>query len=115
MAEIRFAHVGLGDCVCVNHVLAVIQNGSATAKRYQDNAKKLKKYIDATHGKTIKSFLLLDEGTVIASHISVSTLQRRLSFGGGSDTGVEREPPVAPYCDDEEDEEEEDENESISE
>ena len=49
MAEIRFAHVGLGDCVCVNHVLAIIQNGSATAKRYQDNAKKLKKYIDATH------------------------------------------------------------------
>ena len=117
MAEIRFAHVGLGDCVCVNHVLAIIQNGSATAKRYQDNAKKLKKYIDATHGKTIKSFLLLDEGTVIASHIRVATLQR-LSYGGGSDTGVERTPPVAPYGsadDDDEDDVEEDEDEGLSE
>ncbi len=118
MAEIRFAHVGLGDCVCVNHVLAIIQNGSATAKRYQDNAKKLKKYIDATHGKTIKSFLLLDEGTVIASHIRVATLQQRLSYGGVSDTGVERTPPVVPYGsadDDDEDDVEEDEDEGLSE
>ena len=34
----------------MNHVLAIIQNGSATAKRYQDNAKKLKKYIDVSIG-----------------------------------------------------------------
>lgn len=98
MAEIRFAHVGMGDCVCVNHVLAIIQNGSATSKRYQDNAKKCKKYIDATHGKTIKSFLLLDEGTVIASHIRPLTLQQRLTFPDiTTDTGVERTPPARPY------------------
>lgn len=97
MAEIRFAHVGLGDAVCVNHVLAIIQNGSVTAKRYQDNAKKIKKYIDATHGKTIKSFILLDEGTVIASHISVSTLQKRMSFGERTDTGLDSDMPELPY------------------
>ena len=97
MAEIRFAHVGLGDAVCVNHVLAIIQNGSVTAKRYQDNAKKIKKYVDATHGKTIKSFLLLDEGTVIASHISVSTLQKRMSYGGSTDTGLDGDGPDTLY------------------
>lgn len=98
MAEIRFASVGMGDMVCVNHILAIIQNGSATAKRYQDNAKKCRKYIDATHGKTIKSFVLLDEGTVIASHIRPMTLQQRFTFPDvTTDTGVEREPPVKPY------------------
>ena len=97
MAEIRFAHIGMGDAVCVNHVLALIQGGSVTAKRYQENAKKIKKYIDATHGKTIKSFILLDEGTVIASHISVSTLQKRMNFGCSTDTGVDSAVPEAPY------------------
>lgn len=97
MAEIRFAHIGMGDAVCVNHVLAIIQGGSVTAKRYQENAKKIKKYIDATHGKTIKSFILLDEGTVIASHISVSTLQKRMNFGCSTDTGVDSAVPEAPY------------------
>lgn len=97
MAEIRFAHIGMGDAVCVNHVLALIQGGSVTAKRYQENAKKIKKYIDATHGKTIKSFILLDEGTVIASHISVSTLQKRMNFGCSTDTGVDSAVPESPY------------------
>lgn len=108
MAEIRFAHVGLGDAVCVNHVLAIIQNGSVTAKRYQDNAKKIKKYIDATHGKTIKSFILLDEGTVIASHISVSTLQKRMNFGCSTDTGLMTPPPVFPYGAPDDDDDDED-------
>lgn len=97
MAEIRFAHIGMGDAVCVNHVLALIQGGSVTAKRYQENAKKIKKYIDATHGKTIKSFILLDEGTVIASHISVATLQKRMNFGCSTDAGVDSAVPEAPY------------------
>lgn len=79
MTEIRFANVGFGDCVCVNRVLAVIQNGSTIAKRYQTNAKKMHKYVDATHGRSIRSFLLLDEGTVVASHVTPATLQRRLS------------------------------------
>ena len=124
MAEIRFAHIGMGDAVCVNHVLAIIQGGSVTAKRYQENAKKIKKYIDATHGKTIKSFILLDEGTVIASHISVATLQKRMNFGCSTDTGVDSAVPEAPYgrtddenpylyddAEDMEDDEEEDEDE----
>lgn len=109
MAEIRFAHIGLGDAVCVNHVLAIIQNGTVTAKRYQDNAKKIKKYIDATHGKTIKSFILLDEGTVIASHISVSTLQKRMNFGCSTDTGLMNPPPEFPYGTPEDDDDNEDE------
>lgn len=97
MAEIRFAHIGMGDCVCVNHVIAMIQYGSATAKRYQANAKRVRKYIDATHGKTIKSFLILDDGTVIASHIKPLTLQQRFMFPPAFDTGVDKTPPPTPY------------------
>lgn len=97
MAEIRFAHIGMGDCVCVNHVIAIIQYGSATARRYQSNAKRVKKYIDATHGKTIKAFLILDDGTVIASHIKPLTLQQRFMFPPAFDTGVDKTPPATPY------------------
>ncbi len=98
MAEIRFAHVGLGDCVCVNHILAIIQSGSTTARRYQANARHIKKYVDACHGKAIKSFLLLDDGTVVASHIKPLTLMQRLTFPRTTtSTGVERTPPETPY------------------
>lgn len=122
MAGLRFTHIGMGDMVCANHVLAIILPGTVTAKRYVKHAKTIKKYIDSTHGKTTKSYLLMDDGTVIASHISTVTLRNRLSIDVATKQPDEEdepldtyEAPAYPYAecadDDDDDEEEEAEDE----
>lgn len=108
MADLKFVHVGLGDVVCANHVIAVIQYGTETGRKYRQYSRRAHKYIDATHGKKIKSYLILDEGTVMASHISVATLQRRLTSLPSTDTGIDDYmPPENPYEEDDDDDEEE--------
>lgn len=79
MAAIKFTNIGMGNLVCANHVIAVIVNGTTTANRYKQKAKELGKYCDATNNKSLKSILLCDDGTVIASHISAATLGKRLN------------------------------------
>lgn len=97
---IQFTHVGLNNMVCANRILAIIPPGTVTANRYKRNAKEIKKFIDATYGKTIESYLLMDEGTVVASHISVKTLVKRLSNPVWTNQQVEEYDPnmnPAPY------------------
>lgn len=113
MADLKFVHVGLGDVVCANHVIAVIQYGTETGRKYRQYSRRAHKYIDATHGKKIKSYLILDEGTVMASHISVATLQRRLTSLPSTDTGIDDYmPPENPY---EEEDDDDDEEEAVEE
>ena len=108
MADLKFVHVGLGDVVCANHVIAVIQYGTETGRKYRQYSRRAHKYIDATHGKKIKAYLILDEGTVMASHISVATLQRRLTSLPSTDTGIDDYIPTEnPYEEEDDDEEEE--------
>ncbi len=108
MADLKFVHVGLGDVVCANHVIAVIQYGTETGRKYRQYSRRAHKYIDVTHGKKIKSYLILDDGTVIASHITVSTLQRRLTALPSTDTGIDDYmPPENPYEEEDDGDEEE--------
>ncbi len=110
MADLKFVHVGLGDVVCANHVIAVIQYGTETGRKYRQYSRRAHKYIDATHGKKIKAYLILDEGTVMASHISVATLQRRLTSLPSTDTGIDDYmPPENPYEEEDDDDDEEEE------
>lgn len=96
--------------VCANHVIAVIQYGTETGRKYRQYSRRAHKYIDATHGKKIKSYLILDEGTVMASHISVATLQRRLTSLPSTDTGIDDYmPPENPYEEEDDDDDEEEE------
>lgn len=73
------AHVGLGDYVSANLAVALIQPGSITAKRRVAAARKLNQYIDCSHGKGIRCYVLMNENTVIASHLSSATLAKRFS------------------------------------
>lgn len=73
------AHVGLGDYVSVELAVALIQPGSITAKRRVNAARKLNQYIDCSHGKGIRSYILMRDNTVIAAHLTPNTLARRFA------------------------------------
>lgn len=77
MAELRFGHVGMGNMVQVARVVAIINPHTATARRYVELARKRGTYIDCSTGRVIKAFLLLDEGSVMASCVKPATLVKR--------------------------------------
>lgn len=91
-------HIGLGCYVSSQHTIAIIQPGSITAKRRLNAAKKMNKYSDCSHGKGIKAYILLDDNSVIASHLSPSTLAKRYVTPFSSDSDANNpnisEPPM---------------------
>lgn len=85
-------HVGLGCYVSASHALALIQPGSVTAKRRVDLAKKLGQYVDCSRGRGVRCYVLMDENSVIASHIAPSTLAKRFATPFTDERNVQRDP-----------------------
>lgn len=79
LTPVNFAHIGMGNLVQANRVLAVTNCRTITAKRYLSLAKKTGKYMDATLGRPMKSLLIMDEGTVIISCLTYRTILKRLN------------------------------------
>lgn len=77
----RFTHIGLGDWVSTPRVVALIQPGTTTGRRHIRKAKQLCRYLDCAHGRGIKCYVLMDDDTVIASHITAATIASRLNEG----------------------------------
>lgn len=88
MTQLRFAHVGMDHVVCANRVLAIVTPQTKSSQRYTKTAKESGRYIDATVGRTIKSLLLFDDGSVLASAIKPKTLLKRFM---GTDSADEED------------------------
>ena len=84
-----FVHIGMGNVVHRERVIAIIQPGTATFRRYKEKAKDEGKFISAELGREIKAVLILDDGTVITSAIKPRTLAGR--FNGDTLTSGEDE------------------------
>lgn len=87
----KFTHIGLDNVVQNDRVLAILKPGTVTTQRYIDQAKKNKKYIEASWGRTFKSVLVLDDGTIIISAIKPQTLMRRMNGAVPGDLQEEEE------------------------
>lgn len=114
-----FVHVGYGNLVNAEKVTAIIRPNTQCGKRYLKNAKTKKIYIDAALGRALRALLLLDDGGVMGSAISLRTLLKR--FNGdeknvvseedeGPATAIEKEDPEEDVDEDEDNEEEDDED-----
>lgn len=77
MTAVQFAHIGMNNLVQLNRVLAVLAPGTKTTERYLEIARNRGQFIDVSRNRKFRSILLLDDGTVIASCISVMTLLKR--------------------------------------
>lgn len=80
MATVKFAHIGMNNLVQTNRVLVVIPPHTRTSDRIMEVAKGRGQYIDASRGRSHRSILLLDDGTVIASSKTPMTLLKRFSL-----------------------------------
>jgi len=75
--ELKFIHAGMGNMVCANRVIAMINPKTSCGKRYLKDSKTKGTYIDVCLGRPMKTLLLLEDGSVMGSAITAKTLARR--------------------------------------
>ena len=74
-----FKNIGHGHIIQVNRVTAVVPPGTKTARDFLKRAQNAGLYIDASLGHKFRSILILDDGFVVSSAISVATILKRFS------------------------------------
>jgi len=76
-----FVHVGFGNMVAMDRVIAIASPLSAPTKRSVQAAKDNGVLIDMTSGRRTKSVIFTDSGHIILAAITPETISSRLSAG----------------------------------
>ena len=71
---IAFVNIGFGHAVCINKVKCLTLPKTAPGIRLQRIAKKDGRFIDGTCGKPMKTLIVMDDNTIIASAFTPATL-----------------------------------------
>lgn len=88
--EYRLIHIGFGNVVMAERVIAIIHADSAPAKKLKEEAKMKGRLVDATQGRRTRALIVTDSGYVVLSAILPETIARR--FEGETDGTKERAP-----------------------
>ncbi len=80
MAELL--HVGFGNIVVANRVLAVVSPDSLPVRRMIREARERGALVDASRGRKVKSVLVMDNGAVVTSALHPNTIARRMEQRG---------------------------------
>ena len=75
----ELVHVGFGNFLAVNKVLAIVTPGSAPIQRMIREGKKRGTIIDITSGRRTKAAVFTDTGTIILVAITPEALAGRVS------------------------------------
>ncbi len=79
----RIIHVGFGNTVAADRVIAVVAPGYMPLKRLLKNAEESMKVVDASHGKKVRSLIFMDSGHVVLSTLDPKTIAYRFDEGEG--------------------------------
>lgn len=72
-------HLGFGNILAVNRVIAIISPGSAPIKRLIQEGKNKGVVIDMTNGRRTKACLVMDNGYIVLAAIAPETIAGRLT------------------------------------
>ncbi|MGQ9554256.1 MAG: extracellular matrix/biofilm biosynthesis regulator RemA family protein [Anaerolineae bacterium] len=72
-------HVGFGDYITANRILAVIRPGSTPVRRLLEEAERKGLMLDVTHGRRTKAIVLLDSGHLVLLALQPETIANRLA------------------------------------
>lgn len=90
MVNVALVHVGFGNVVALNRLLAIVAPESAPVRRLMRHAAERELTIDATCGHKTKAVLVLDTGAIVLSALSPETIANRVR--NPRDARAEREP-----------------------
>lgn len=74
-------HVGFGNMVVAERVVALISPDSAPIRRLKDEAREAGLLVDVTQGRKTRSILIMDSRHVILSAIQPETITARFEEG----------------------------------
>lgn len=73
----RLIHIGFGNIVNTEKIIAVVSPDSAPIKRLVQNAKERGTAIDATQGRKTKAVLVMENNQVVLSALLPETIANR--------------------------------------
>ncbi|MBI2953098.1 MAG: DUF370 domain-containing protein [Chloroflexi bacterium] len=76
--RVELIHIGFGNTIAANRVLAVIGPDSEPIKRMVNTARQGNTLIDVTYGRKTKAVIVLDSGHVVLAAIQPETIASRL-------------------------------------
>jgi regulator of extracellular matrix RemA (YlzA/DUF370 family) len=71
-------HVGFGNILAMNKVVAIVAPGSAPIKRLVEHAGGQGMLIDMTNGKRTKTIIIMDSGHIALTAIGSKTIATRV-------------------------------------
>ncbi len=77
--ETELVHIGFGNVLAVNRVVAIVSPNSAPTKRLIQESKSAGHVIDMTSGRRTKAVLVMDTGNIVLAAIAPDTIARRVS------------------------------------
>ena len=77
----QFIHVGFGNIVNTDKVIAVVSPGSAPVKRMVQTGKETGRAVDATQGRKTKAVLVMENGQLVLSALLPETIANRAQTG----------------------------------
>ena len=75
----KLVHIGFGNMIVGERIVAIIHPTSAPIKRLKEEAKEDGRLIDATQGRKTRSILVTDSNHVILSSIQPETISQRFT------------------------------------
>lgn len=74
----ELVHVGFGNVIAVNRVLALLSTNQQPVKRLIREAREKERLIDATHGRKAKTVILFETGHMMLAAMTAETIAHRL-------------------------------------
>lgn len=81
--SVELVHVGFGNILAMNRVIAIASPGSAPTKRAVQEGRNRGMLIDVTNGRRTKAVVFTDSGHVILAALAPETISGRLQVGKG--------------------------------
>ena len=79
----ELVHIGFGNILAINRVIAIASPNSAPTKRTIQEAKSKGLLIDMTNGRRTKAVVVTDSGHIILAALTPETITGRLQMGRG--------------------------------
>jgi len=81
----ELVHVGFGNILAMNKVIAIVSPGSAPIKRLIQGGRSGGLLIDMTSGRKTKAVIIMDSGHVVLVALNPETIANRLAAGRGAE------------------------------
>jgi regulator of extracellular matrix RemA (YlzA/DUF370 family) len=75
----ELVHVGFGNVIAVNRVIALLSINQQPVKRLIREARQKERLIDATHGRKAKTVILFETGHMMLVAVTAETIAHRLA------------------------------------